>query len=95
MKITDKEIEIIASLAKLDLQRLDVPSLNKDLSNILTFVQQMDDVDTSDIEPLASPVRTENLLRDDLADRDIDREKFQATAPSTENGLYLVPKVIE
>ena len=47
MKISDTEIAAIASLAKLDLQRIDVTSLSQDLNNILNFVQQMDNVDTS------------------------------------------------
>ena len=95
MKISDTEIATIASLAKLDLQRIDVPSLSQDLNKILNFVQQMDSVDTSSIAPLASPVRTENTLRSDEPDPQIDREAFQQVAPATEDGLYLVPKVIE
>ncbi len=95
MKISDDEIETIASLAKLDLNRIDVPSLSKDLNNILNFVQQMDAVDTADVEPLASPVKTDNLLRRDEPSDGIDREAFQAVAPATEDGLYLVPKVID
>ena len=95
MKISDTEIASIASLAKLDLQRIDVPSLGQDLNNILNFVQQMDAVDTSSVEPLASPVRSDNTPRADIPDSAIDRDAFQNVAPSTENGLYLVPKVIE
>ena len=95
MKISDDEIETIASLAKLDLNRIDVPSLSKDLNNILNFVQQMEAVDTANVEPLASPVKTDNLLRQDEPSDDIDREAFQAVAPATEDGLYLVPKVID
>lgn len=95
MNISDDEITSIAALAKLDLQRIDVPSLGRDLNDILNFVQQMESVDTKNIEPLASPVRTQNSLRADAADSEIDRESFQAIAPETENGLYLVPKVIE
>ena len=95
MNISDDEITSIAALAKLDLQRIDVPSLGRDLNDILNFVQQMESVDTKNVEPLASPVRTHNSLRTDAADSEIDRESFQAIAPETENGLYLVPKVIE
>ena len=95
MKISDTEIEAIASLAKLDLNRIDVPSLSKDLNNILNFVQQMDAVDTTDVEPLASPVKSENLLRTDEPSDSIDRDTFQSVAPATEDGLYLVPKVID
>lgn len=95
MKISDTEIETIASLAKLDLNRIDVPSLSKDLNNILNFVQQMDAVDTTDVEPLASPVKSENLLRPDEPSHSIDRDTFQSVAPATEDGLYLVPKVID
>lgn len=95
MKISDSEIETIARLAKLDVNRIDVPRLGQDLNNILNFVQQMDSVDTSTVEPLGSPVAKENMLRKDEADFEIQRDEYQATAPAVDKGFYLVPKVID
>ncbi len=95
MKISEDEINKIARLAKLDLDRLDVPALGQDLSNILSFVEMMSAADTTDVEPLSSPVEKASNLRPDTSVASIDRDVFQSIAPATEAGLYLVPKVIE
>jgi aspartyl-tRNA(Asn)/glutamyl-tRNA(Gln) amidotransferase subunit C len=95
MKISEDEIQTIASLAKLDLNKIDIASLGQDLNNILSFVEQMDAVDTTDVDPLASPVAKEISLRADTPSEVTNREEFQAIAPAVENGLYLVPKVID
>ena len=95
MKISEDEIHKIARLAKLDLQKMDVPALGQDLSNILSFVEMMSTADTTDVEPLSSPVEKVSNLRPDTSVSSIDRDEFQSIAPATEGGLYLVPKVIE
>ncbi len=95
MKISEDDIHTIARLAKLDLNKLDIPALSQDLSNILSFVELMSEADTTDVEPLSSPVPKDSNLRADAADPAIDRDQFQAIAPATDGGMYLVPKVIE
>ena len=95
MKISADEIQIIARLAKLDLNKLDIPSLSQDLNNILSFVELMDAADTTDVEPLSSPVEKEISLRPDTPNPIIDRDRFQSVAPATQGGMYLVPKVID
>ncbi|MGB1952336.1 MAG: Asp-tRNA(Asn)/Glu-tRNA(Gln) amidotransferase subunit GatC [Marinobacter sp.] len=72
-----------------------VSALEKDLGNILDLVDQLAAADTANVEPLAHPLDAVQRLRADEVTETDQREAFQAIAPATENGLYLVPRVIE
>ncbi|MBV8801562.1 MAG: Asp-tRNA(Asn)/Glu-tRNA(Gln) amidotransferase subunit GatC, partial [Gammaproteobacteria bacterium] len=67
----------------------------KELTRILDFVEQMNQIDTSQIKPLTSTLHSAQRLREDYVTEDNQRDAFQAIAPLVEAGLYLVPKVIE
>ena len=95
MALTPEEIRNIASLARLHIDENEVERYQQDLSRILEFVEQMNQVDVSGIEPMAHPQDVVQRLRIDQVTEKDQREKFQAIAPATEKGLYLVPKVIE
>jgi len=72
-----------------------IPALENDLSNILSLVDQLSAANTDNVEPLAHPLDAVQRLRADEITESNQREAFQATAPATENGLYLVPRVID
>jgi len=72
-----------------------VPEYVRNLSNILDLVEQMDSVDTDNVEPMAHPMEMVQRLREDVVTETNQREHFQQIAPQIENGLYLVPQVIE
>ena len=95
MALDASDVEKIAHLARLGIDADDVPGYTRNLSDILAFVEQLDAVDTQDIKPLAHPLEATQRLRPDKVTETNDRENFQQVAPQTENGLYLVPKVIE
>ena len=95
MSLDASEVEKIAHLARLKIDAEDVPEYAKNLSNILDLVEQMNAVDTSGVEPMAHPQDLAQRLRVDEVTETDQREQFQACAPATEDGLYLVPKVIE
>lgn len=96
MSTLDKsDVEKIAHLARLGIDNDDIPEFAGNLSNILTFVEQMSSIDTDGIEPMAHPLDMVQRLREDVVSETNQREHFQSIAPETENGLYLVPKVIE
>jgi len=95
MTIGKLEVENIAHLARLSVAEHEIEEYVGELSRILDFVEQMNQVDTTGVTPMAHPLdMTQRLRPDELTESD-QREEFQACAPSTENGLYLVPKVIE
>jgi aspartyl-tRNA(Asn)/glutamyl-tRNA(Gln) amidotransferase subunit C len=95
MLLEDEEIEKIAHLARLGIDAQDIPGYAQNLSDILGLVEQMNSVDTSQIEPMSHPVELVQRLRADAVTESDEREVFQKIAPSVEKGLYLVPQVIE
>ncbi len=95
MSLERSDVEKIAHLARLEVAEADMPEYATNLSNILDLVAQMDAVDTNDVSPMAHPLDAVQRLRADEVTEENQREHFQSIAPATEDGLYLVPKVIE
>ena len=95
MALTTEDVLNIANLARLKIEQNELEQYKQDLSRILEFVEQMNQADVDDIEPMAHSQDMMQPLRADRVNEDNQREKFQANAPATEDGLYLVPKVIE
>ncbi len=95
MSLTLEQVKQIAYLARIGIDDEDAGRYTHDLSSILEFVAQMNTVDTETIEPMAHPLDLPQRLRPDEVTEENQREKFLAVAPAVENGLYLVPKVIE
>ena len=95
MSLDRADVEKIANLARLAIDDQEAESYAQELSNILNLVEQMNAVDTANVTPMAHPLHMAQRLRDDVVTEGDQRERFQAVAPATENGLYLVPKVIE
>jgi aspartyl-tRNA(Asn)/glutamyl-tRNA(Gln) amidotransferase subunit C len=95
MSLTADDVKKIAHLARLNMSEQDVALYLPQLSNILALVEQMNQADTSHIEPLANPLDLPQRMRADSVTETNQREAFQAIAPQVEAGLYLVPKVID
>ncbi|SDT90149.1 aspartyl/glutamyl-tRNA(Asn/Gln) amidotransferase subunit C [Pseudomonas pohangensis] len=95
MALERTEVEKIAHLARLGLNEAEIPQTTATLNNILGLIDAMQAVDTSGVEPLAHPLETTQRLRADEVTELNQRDAYQAIAPAVENGLYLVPKVIE
>ncbi len=95
MSLDRVDVEKIARLAQLAIDGQEAEAYAKDLSNILDLVAQMNAVDTEGVEPMAHPLHMAQRLRPDQVTENDQREKYQRIAPLTEDGLYLVPRVIE
>lgn len=95
MTISRKDIEKVAVLARIRVDDEQVSALEKDLGNILDMVNQLGTANTDNVEPMAHPLDAVQRLRADTVTETNQREAFQATAPATDSGLYLVPRVIE
>lgn len=95
MALERSEVEKIAHLARLGLDGDDISSTTQTLNNILGLIDQMQAVDTTDIEPLAHPLEATQRLRADEVTEQNHRDDYQSIAPAVEDGLYLVPQVIE
>ncbi len=100
MSVTRKEVAKIASLARISMDEAALDHMVPELNNILAFVEQLGEVDTSNVEPMAAVIPQDQRLRDDVIDADPltgggRREDVLANAPVAEHGFYGVPKVIE
>ena len=95
MSLDKQDVVNIAHLARLSIDAQDIPEYTRNLSSILELVEQMNKVDTIDVQPMAHPLDAVQRLREDIVSEGNQRDLFQSIAPETEAGLYLVPKVIE
>ncbi len=95
MPLDKTEIRDIAWLARLTIEDQAITGYTKDLADILALVEQMKEINTSGIEPLAHPLEIEIQLRPDNVTEDNQRDNFQEAAPVTADGHYIVPKFIE
>ena len=99
MALTPEDVSRIAHLARLELSPSEAGAMLDGLNGFFRIVEQMSAVDTRGVEPLYTPlsaVQSVTLrLRDDVVTETDDRAANQASAPALENGLFLVPKVIE
>jgi aspartyl-tRNA(Asn)/glutamyl-tRNA(Gln) amidotransferase subunit C len=99
MALTPQDVSRIAHLARLDLQAAESAALLSQLNGFFSIVEQMSAVDTSGVEPLYTPLsaiqEVSLRLREDLVTESNQRELNQRSAPAVEDGLFLVPKVIE
>jgi len=89
------QIARIAELARLELSPDDSAALQQQLNGILAMVDRMQAVDTAGVEPMSHPQQAMQRLREDAVTERDARASYQAIAPAVEDGLYLVPKVIE
>ena len=99
MALTSQDITRVANLARLELRPDETDRVLGQLNGFFALVAQMDAVNTEGVEPLAHPAavlgQVALRLRDDIASEPNQREASQVSAPAVENGLFLVPKVIE
>ena len=92
--ISYKEVEHVAKLAKLDLTKVEKTLFGEQLSQILTFVEQLQEVSTEGIPPTASVAYQESWLREDLPREGLTQEQALSNAPEASEGFFVVPKII-
>lgn len=95
MTIAPSEVKKIARLSRLAVEESEVERYAHDLSALLGLVERMNQADVTGIEPMAHPLDMAQRLRPDVVTETDQRALFQLNAPAVENGLFLVPKVIE
>ena len=95
MKVTEKVVKNIAELAQLEVNQQEMNRLKTGMQTILDLAKQMESVDTNGIEPIYNPLDATQKLREDEVTEKNQRDLYQSIAPATEDGLYLVPRVIE
>ena len=91
--ITIQDVEHVAKLARLDLTEEEKVKFSKQLGDVLKYVEQMNEVDTSNVEPLSHVVDFNNVMREDEINYDCSKEDLMMNAPEEENGFFKVPKI--
>jgi len=98
MSLTLSDVKRIANLAQLDMDEAHAETALNELNGIFALAEQMQAVDTTGVEPLSQPLAAVLALplrlREDVVTEENHRDDYQAPAPATQDGLYLVPKVI-
>ena len=95
MNITHADVERVARLARLRIDPAELDDRARDLARVLELFDRLAEIDTRDVEPLSHPSGETQRLRPDVVTETVDREAFQREAPETEDGMYVVPRVIE
>ena len=95
MSLNLEDVARIALLSRIELSPAETENTRGQLNAILGFIEQLQAVDTTGIEPMAHAVDVVQRLRPDVVTESDRRAEFQAVAPETEAGLYLVPQVLE
>lgn len=95
MTITDDTITYVAALAKLELSGEEKERAKKDMSDILGYIDTMNELDTEGIEPMSHAFEITNVFREDVVTNGEDREQLLANAPAKKDGSFIVPKAVE
>ncbi|MBP1765526.1 MAG: Aspartyl/glutamyl-tRNA(Asn/Gln) amidotransferase subunit [Firmicutes bacterium] len=95
MKITRKNVEDVALLSRLEIPEELIETVTGQLDAILEYVDVLNQLDTTDIEPTAHVLPLKNVMRADVVVPSLPREEALANAPEQENGYFKVPKVTE
>lgn len=91
--ITVKDVEHVAKLARLELTEEEKELYTKQLGDVLKYVDQMNEVDTSNVEPMSHAIDFVNVMREDEVHYEQTKEELMANAPDEENGFFRVPKI--
>ena len=94
MNITADDIRKVAELARLQVSESETDSLAKDLQSIIGYVDVLNEVDTTNVEPMVHAVELQNVLRPDVIVPSLPREAALANAPKTDGECFLVPAII-
>lgn len=95
MALNSDDISALAHLARVGIEPEDLAPLAADVSSVLSLVEQLQAIDTAGVEPMAHPASASLWLREDKVTETDQRETLQEPAPETQDGYFLVPRVIE
>ena len=90
-----KTVKKVATLARLEMNDTELAAVQAKLGNIMKFVEQLGEVNTDNVEPLANVVDIKLRLRDDVVNDGGIQQKVLANAPEAMEGFFVVPKVVE
>ena len=95
MEISKQEVEHVAKLARLDITESEKDAFSRQLSAILTYIEQLKSIDTTGVEPTATVLEQTNVFREDTVRPSLPVEHALANAPNAQDGYFQVPKILE
>ena len=95
MKITEQDIKTVATLSRLKIRDDESAKVLENLNKILTYVENLNSIDTTNIEPTTYALPMQNVFRADVVKSSLDRELALSNAPLKEYGYFKVPRVLE
>ena len=95
MKVTAEDIKTVASLSRLRIDENESAEVTEQLDKFLTYVENLKSVDTENIEPTTYALPMQNIFREDVVKKSLDRELALSNAPLKEDGYFKVPRVLE
>ena len=93
--ISDEMIEHVGILAKLELSDEEKEQAKQDMGRMLDYIDQLNELDTSGVEPMSHVFPVENVFREDVVTNGDDRDEMLANAPESKDGAFKVPKTVE
>lgn len=93
--ISDETIEYVGILAKLELSPEEKEAAKKDMGRMLDYIDKLNELDTSGVEPMSHVFPVNNVFREDVVTNGDDREQMLANAPEAKDGQYQVPRTVE
>lgn len=93
--ISDETIEYVGILAKLELSSEEKEQAKKDIGRMLDYIDKLNELDTSGVEPLSHVFPVNNVFREDIVTNQDDREAILENAPAKKDGSFKVPKTVE
>jgi aspartyl-tRNA(Asn)/glutamyl-tRNA(Gln) amidotransferase subunit C len=91
--ISTDDVKHVAKLARLELSEAEINKFSKQLGDILKYAEQMNEVDTTGVEPMAHPLPVVNVMREDRIEYEQTKEELMKNAPEEEDGFLKVPKI--
>ena len=93
--ISDETIEYVGILAKLELSEEEKEQAKKDMANMLDYIETLNELDTSGVEPMSHVFPVNNVFREDVVTNEDDRDEILANAPEAKDGAFVVPKTFD
>lgn len=94
MKISKKDVEHVARLAQLNLDTTELETMTGQLDNILSYIEKLNELDTTDVDPTSHVFSVSNAFRDDVVKESLSREDALKNGPQQDGKMFQVPRII-
>ncbi len=94
MPLSEKDVQYVAKLARLEVTNEEVAKYTLQLANILEYVEQLNKLDTANVEPLTHPLDVKNVFREDVVRPSLTQQEVLSNGPEIQSGHFKVPKIM-